>query len=228
MRSPRSSAARGARHRLVHILEQQRIGQQSLERRVEIIGDLCRSDAARRQQPRQHGRHSRTCERSRRRFVITRAQRQRRPEKERANREGRAATLQCASASMSAPMARLDPAHRAGGRAHHHAFGGDEIAVRVHAGSIEPSVTPVAENTTSPDTRSVRRIFAVEILDARFGGAGALVIVAEHQPRLHLAADTAQRRRRQHAFGRAALARYRCRRRWPDRWSRSRPPRRRR
>ena len=71
---------------------------------------------------------------------------------------------------------------------------------------MEPSVTPVAENTTSPDTRSMQAVFAVEILDAPFGGAGAFVVVAEHQPRLHLAADAAQRRRRQHAFGRAALA----------------------
>ena len=37
-------------------------------------------------------------------------------------------------------------------------------------------------------------------------GAAALVVVAEHQPRLQLAADAAQRRRGQHAFGRAALA----------------------
>ncbi len=37
-------------------------------------------------------------------------------------------------------------------------------------------------------------------------GAAALVVVAEDQPALHLAADAAQRRGRQHALGRAALA----------------------
>ena len=35
---------------------------------------------------------------------------------------------------------------------------------------------------------------------------GPLVVVAEQQPALHLAADAAQRRRRQHALGRAADA----------------------
>ena len=48
-------------------------------------------------------------------------------------------------------------------------------------------------------------IFAVEVRDAPFGGAGLFILVAEHQAALHLAADAAQRRRRQHAFGRAAL-----------------------
>ena len=34
----------------------------------------------------------------------------------------------------------------------------------------------------------------------------ALLLGVEHQPALHLAADAAQRRRRQHALGRAADA----------------------
>ena len=36
--------------------------------------------------------------------------------------------------------------------------------------------------------------------------AGDLLLVLEHQAALHLAADAAQRRRRQHAFRRAARA----------------------
>ena len=39
-----------------------------------------------------------------------------------------------------------------------------------------------------------------------FARALALLLGVEDQPALHLAADAAQRRRRQHAFGRAADA----------------------
>ena len=42
-------------------------------------------------------------------------------------------------------------------------------------------------------------------------GAAALVVVAEQQPALDLPADAAQRRRGQHAFGRAARCPCRCR-----------------
>src|SRR5579863_10070382 len=54
--------------------------------------------------------------------------RQRRPEKLRATPKGAASSL----ASAMAPMARLDPTHRAGGRTHHHAFGGDIVAIAAH------------------------------------------------------------------------------------------------
>src|SRR6201999_1197563 len=44
------------------------------------------------------------------------------------------------------------------------------------------------------------------ILDAHLGGTLAFLLAVEDRPALHLAADTAQRHRRQHAFGRAAGA----------------------
>ncbi len=46
----------------------------------------------------------------------------------------------------------------------------------------------------------------LRIRDAHLVGALALLLGVENQPALHLAADAAQRRRRQHALGRAAGA----------------------
>jgi hypothetical protein len=73
-------------------------------------------------------------------------------------------------------------------------------------GSIEPSVTPVAANITSPAAMSsmvsLRSGSAMPILI----GALALLRLAQHQAPLHLPADAAQRRGREHAFGRAADA----------------------
>src|SRR5205823_7342854 len=49
-------------------------------------------------------------------------------------------------------------------------------------------------------------VFAIEVGNSDAMGAGALVVVAEQQPALHLPADAAQRRRRQYAFRRPARA----------------------
>ena len=70
------------------------------------------------------------------------------------------------------------------------------------------SVTPVAANTASPVTSSSKIVLAAEIgvLQTEAAGAGLLVLVAEHEPPLELAADALQRRRRQNALRRAALA----------------------
>ena len=52
----------------------------------------------------------------------------------------------------------------------------------------------------------LQAIDAVEVLDPPAARAGDLVVVAEHEPALHLPADAAQRGRREHALGRAAGA----------------------
>src|ERR1700719_4665914 len=62
--------------------------------------------------------------------------------------------------------------------------------------SMRPSVTPVAAHHV------LDQIFLARILDAHLGGALALLVGVDDQPALHLAADAAQRRRRQHTFGR--------------------------
>ena len=49
-------------------------------------------------------------------------------------------------------------------------------------------------------------VFAGEVGDAPPSGSGALVITADQQAALHLAAEAAQSRRRQHPFGSAADA----------------------
>src|SRR5579883_1215815 len=50
------------------------------------------------------------------------------------------------------------------------------------------------------------RVLPIEIGDAHLVSAALLVVVAKQEPPLHLASDAAQRRRRQHALGRAAGA----------------------
>src|SRR3954464_14397743 len=124
---------------------------------------------------------------------------QRRPEKLRAT--PKAAALFSTLPSSTPAVTGAYPAHRPGGRAHHNAFGGDEIAFAVHAaqhGAIRDAGG--GEHHIARD-QFVQVIFAVQVLDAPLGGAGAFIVIAEHQPALHLAADTAQRRRGQHAFG---------------------------
>ena len=119
-----------ARDRLVHVLQHRRIGQKVLQLGRQIVGGLGQADA---------------------RAAPAAAPA---PAKSRAAARAPAAHPPLAAASACprrsarrqrppapllsrlrdrAAVARLDPAHRAGGRAHDHAFGGDEIAVPVHA-----------------------------------------------------------------------------------------------
>ncbi len=113
-------------------------------------------------------------------------------------------------ASRSQPWAwralGLDPADGAGGRAHHHCFRLDPPPRNLTPFSMPPSVTPVAAKNTSPEARSLSRVLAVDVGDAERCARARVVVLQRHQPALHLAADAAQRRRRQHAFGRAAGA----------------------
>src|ERR1700761_1556076 len=59
---------------------------------------------------------------------------QRRPENERATPNAAGVSRENALEDIPAPPALLDPAHRAGGRAHHDALGGDELAAQLDAG----------------------------------------------------------------------------------------------
>ncbi len=72
--------------------------------------------------------------------------------------------------------------------------------------SSEPVVTPVAANRQSPLHHVLDAVDQLRIGDAHLVRALALLLAVEDQPALHLAADAAQRRRRQHALGRAAGA----------------------
>jgi hypothetical protein len=72
--------------------------------------------------------------------------------------------------------------------------------------SNEPEVTPVAMKIASVLTNSSSVIPTLQIFDACRFGARAFVVVADHEAPLELAADAFQRRRRQHAFRRAAGA----------------------
>src|SRR5262245_45021076 len=101
---------------------------------------------------------------------------QRRPVKERATPKAAAPLSMTASSTFAAAMARLDPAHGAGSRTHHHAFGGDEIALAVHAaqhGTVGDSGG--GEHHIARD-KLVQAVFAAQILDAPFGGAAAFIL----------------------------------------------------
>ena len=70
----------------------------------------------------------------------------------------------------------------------------------------DPSVMPVAAKNRSPGDHVADGIFAAEIVNAGGAGAGAMLLVCRDQPALHLPADAAERRCRQHALRRAADA----------------------
>src|ERR1700685_1835867 len=104
---------------------------------------------------------------SRSRLASTGFSNQRRPVKERATPN---AALGSANRSLNrfAAVPRADPAHRAGGRAHHHAFGGDKTAVTVHAAQHETVGDTGRREPHTPPHQIAQAVFAVEILDAPF------------------------------------------------------------
>src|SRR6185312_8412867 len=113
----------------------------------------------------------------------------------------------CASASTSMVerMAHLDPAHRARCRTHHDGIRRHIGGVDVHA--FEHGTIGHARGGEHHIARSEvgEAVFAIEVANAEALGAQPLVIVTEREARLELAADTAQRRRGEHAFGRTPL-----------------------
>ena len=90
------------------------------------------------------------------------------------------------SRSRSAQMPRRDPAHGARPGAHHHRGGGDVVHIadlRMRPpGTSEPSVTPVAVNSTSPPARSVDAVFLLEIGDAELFRALVLLVLGCRAP----------------------------------------------
>src|SRR6185369_17810272 len=118
-----------------------------------------------------------------------------------------AAGSAAASASVAArfvvgPVLALDPAHRAGARAHHHAFRGDLVLAALH--TLEQRA--VGDAGGGEDDVALGEVLelvdAAQILDAPAGGAAALVVVAEQEAALELAADAAQRGGGEHALRR--------------------------
>src|ERR1700710_1512477 len=102
---------------------------------------------------------------------------QRRPEKERATPN--AAAPFSMGASNTPAVTGANPAHRSGGRAHHHAFRGDEIAFAVHAAQHRAIGDAGGGKHHVAGHQFVQAVFAVQVLDAPLGGPGAFVVVAE-------------------------------------------------
>src|SRR5882724_12209418 len=102
------------------------------------------------------------------------------------------------------PVFGLDVTYSAGDRAHHHRLGLDDILAELD---------PRQQRTGGDAGRGEQAVAArhvldavdkARIIDAHLAGALAFLLGIEDQPALHLAADAAQRRRRQHALRRAA------------------------
>ena len=104
-------------------------------------------------------------------------------------------------------MLALDPAHRAGRGAHHHAVGGHQAARHALHPAQQGAVRHPGRREDAVALRQLLQIIdLVEIADPPFARAGAFILVAEQQAALELPADAAQRRAGQHTLGRAAGA----------------------
>src|SRR5438309_7767710 len=98
------------------------------------------------------------------------------------------------------------PADSSGARAHDDALSRDAIAAPVYAFQ-ERTVGNAGGGKNAVALRHVlQRVDALQILDAPPVGARDLVVIAEHQPALHLPADAPQGSGRQDALGSAAGA----------------------
>src|SRR6201999_645478 len=100
--------------------------------------------------------------------------RQRRPEKLLATPKAASGLWVSASGKVAA-VTRLDPAHRAGGRTHHHAFGRDVIAVTVDARQHRTVGDAGGGKHHIAGDQIGHGVFAVEILDADAFGAAFLI-----------------------------------------------------
>src|SRR5579863_1014409 len=99
-----------------------------------------------------------------------------------------------------------DPADGAGDRAHHHRLCLDDAVAELDAVQHRA----VGDAGRCEQAIAAHHVFDLEflarVLDAHLAGALTALIGVEHKAALHLAADAAQRRCRQHALGRAADA----------------------
>src|ERR1700722_13050653 len=129
---------------------------------------------------------------------------QRRPENDRATPKT-GARVNASILILPADMARLHPAHGTRAGAHENAFSGDVLPMEMHALQHRAVCHARRRKHHIAGGELIQRVFAIEIGDAQPRGACALVVLLEHETRLHLSADTTQRRRRQHALGRTTL-----------------------
>src|SRR5580692_12612613 len=104
------------------------------------------------------------------------------------------------------PVLGLDPAHCAGGRAHHHGLGLDDAGPEAHALQQRAGGDAGRREYAVALHHVVHRVFLARILDAHLAGALALFLGVEHEAALDLPADAGERRGREHALGRAADA----------------------
>src|SRR5450756_2265363 len=100
----------------------------------------------------------------------------------------------------------LDVTHRAGDRTHHHGLGLDHVLAELDARQQRAGGDAGRGEQAVAPHHILDAVDHARIGDAHLGRARAVLLGIEDQPALHLAADAAQRRRRQHAFGRAAGA----------------------
>src|SRR5271170_5353446 len=103
-------------------------------------------------------------------------------------------------------MFGLDPAHGAIDGAHDDRLGLDDVLAEFHA--LEHRAVGYAGRREQAIAAHhvLDLVFLARVLDAHFRRALAPLLGVEHETALHLAADAAQSRGRQHAFGRAADA----------------------
>src|SRR5882672_4972786 len=109
------------------------------------------------------------------------------------------------SASIVMGMAHLDPTHGARRRTHHDGMSRHALAIEAHALEQRGDRDAGGREDHVAGREIAQHVFPFQIANAELFRAMAFVIVAEDQTRLELAADAAQRRSGEHAFGRPAL-----------------------
>src|SRR3984893_9386610 len=100
----------------------------------------------------------------------------------------------------------LDVTHRTGDRTHHHGLDLDYIHAELDARQQRAGGDAGCGKQAVAPRHVLDAVNHARVVDAHLGGALALLLAVEDQPTLHLAADAAQRHRRQHALRRAAGA----------------------
>src|SRR3546814_17831413 len=108
-------------------------------------------------------------------------------------------------------MFALDPAHGARRGAHHHRFGGPHAVAAALDAAQQRSVGDARRGEDHVAAGEILEVIdAVEILDAPFLRAQPLVVVAEEEAALELAADAARSEERRVGKGCGST----CRSRW--------------
>src|SRR5262249_45654400 len=95
-----------------------------------------------------------------------------------------------------------DPAHGAGGRAHHDRVGLDQALAEAHALEHRARGDAGRREHAIALHHLLDRVLLARIADPHLVGARALLLGVEDEASLHLAADAGERRRGEHAFRR--------------------------